>query len=30
LPLPALAAWLEGWLAHPLFLRAFARPGPGL
>jgi glutathione S-transferase len=29
LPLPALQAWLAIWLAHPLFLRAFARPGSG-
>jgi glutathione S-transferase len=30
LPLPALQAWLGIWLAHPLFLQAFARPGSGL
>jgi len=30
LPLPALQAWLAIWLAHPLFLRAFARSGSEL
>jgi glutathione S-transferase len=30
LPLPALQAWLAGWLAHGLFLRAFTRPSLGL
>jgi len=25
LPLPALQAWLAGWLAHPLFEAAMAK-----
>lgn len=25
-PLPALQAWLDGWLAHPLFERAMRKP----
>jgi glutathione S-transferase len=28
LPLPAVKAWLAGWLAHPLFVKAMEKQAP--